>query len=179
MTRSNRRPCRSIPVPSPVRLDPSDELAVALHTIDDFGRSIQSADTKAGALAAVLGLIVGGLVNDLAGADVRLLTRQGVLGAPGPAFAVFLVSLVVAGVALAMTQIPRLTTGEHPCRLAFPSVARDGVRGVDLTGEAWQQVEVLAGIAMTKFRHLRLGLLSTCACVVSFLTWLTIVVTTG
>ena len=168
------------------RLSAQDELAVALHTIDDFGRSIQGADAKAGVLTAVLGLVVGSLVNEATGNRAALFRASYALRVPGAAFVVFLVSLAVAGVALGMTQVPRLMTTTGSCRLAFPAAAHRGPRPphalhqvprtrssvVDLHDEAWRQAEVLATIAMRKFRHLRIALPSTGLCVAAFVCWL-------
>jgi hypothetical protein len=174
------------------RLSLSDELAVALHTIDDFGRSIQSADAKAGALAAVLGLLIGSLVNDASGSPRTLLVAEHATGVPGMLFGGFLVSLLAAGVSLGLTQVPRLATGRRTCRLSFPSVAGSGVGSVagsggrptggagtvggpdggDVTDDAWHQAGVLAAIAMTKFRYLRIALVTTGTCVITFVSWL-------
>lgn len=160
------------------RLSPHDELAVALHTIDDFGRSIQIADAKAGMLTAALGLVTGGAASNLGGADAGpLLAAPSHAGVPFVAFWVFLVSLLVAGVALGMTQLPRLNATVEACRLAFPSAARWGCRPtaptvVELRDEAWRQAEILASIAMRKFHHLRIALLATGVCILAFLCWL-------
>ncbi len=151
-----------------------DELTVALHTIDDFGRSVQSADTKAGALAAVLGLMAGSLTGDIANGSTALVGGASVRGA---AFVVFLASLLISGASLGLTQLPRLTVGDRDCRLSFPSVAARGRRRAggtpaDLRDEAWHQAALLAAIAMTKFRYLRIALFATGTCVLAFLCWL-------
>lgn len=155
-------------------LTPHDELAVALRTIDDFGRSIQSADAKAGVLAAVLGLVVGSLANDSAVQHAAWVSTANVSALPGIAFVVFVASLVVAGVLLGLTQVPRLTTPGPACRLSLPSAARVGCRrtrptATGLRDEAWHQAEVLAAIALRKFQYLRIALIMTGVCVASFL----------
>lgn len=159
------------------QLTAQDDLVVALHAIDDFGRSIQGADTKAGALAAVLGLMIGSLVNDIADGRAALLTGAHLRGASGVTFLIFMICMLASGVALGLTQVPRLRTTAGTCRLAFPSYARIGLGARTescgrLNEEAWRQAEVLAGIAMTKFRYLRIALIATGASVVGFLCWL-------
>jgi len=104
-------------------------------------------------------------------------TAFGVL-LPGIAFGVFLLGFAVAGVALGLTQVPRLGTTAEARRLAFPSMARMGHRGCGtgdaaaLHDEAWLQAETLAIIAMRKFRWLRLAVPATGICVAAFLSWL-------
>lgn len=158
-------------------LTAQDDLVVALHSIDDFGRSIQGADTKAGAFAAVLGLMLGSLVNDIADGRAVLLASANLHGAAGITFLVFMICMVGSGVALGLTQVPRLRTAVGRSRLAFPSFAKGGdwapavTRG-RLNDEAWRQAEVLAGIAMTKFKYLRVALITTGVSVLGFLAWL-------
>jgi len=67
-------------------------------------------------------------------------------------------------------------------RLAFPAMARGAmVRAIrhlpaasaeELREEAWDQAEALARIAARKFRYLRMGLLSSGLCTMTFLGWL-------
>ena len=159
-------------------LDPLDELDVALYTISDFGQWIQNADTKSGMLGALLGLMLAGVTSQL---DLVGRTLGPQRHAPVAAlFAVFVVSLFVAGTCRGLTQLPRLTVPTAVRRLAFPAVAgrRASAPGrpdaVELRDEAWRQAETLAGIAMRKFRYLRVGLLSSGLCVVTFLTWLAV-----
>jgi hypothetical protein len=178
--RTNRRPLRprNWAAPPPRRLAPDDELKVVLHTIDDFGRSIQNADTKAGALTAVLSLVVGGLMTEAPGVRAAMVVAARPRGAPGIAFVVFLLGFAAAGIALGLTQVPRLATSTAARRLAFPSMARMGHRGCGtgdaaaLHDEAWLQAETLAIIAMRKFRWLRLAVPATGICVAAFLSWL-------
>jgi hypothetical protein len=151
------------------RSSQADELAVAIHAIDDFARSIQNADAKASALGAVLGLVIGSLVQN----TTLLRACQSHTGL-GIAFVLFLVSLVVAGVFLGMTQVPRLTTADGTSRIAFPAVARTdefptGTRGMSLHDEVWLQARILATIALAKFRYLRIALIATGLCLVAFL----------
>ncbi|MBN1170924.1 MAG: hypothetical protein JXA67_02015 [Micromonosporaceae bacterium] len=163
------------------RLSPHDELAVALHTIDDFARSIQGADAKAGVLAAVLCLVVGGAASDLGGRGLPLLGAVHLAGIPAAVYFVFVASLIVAGIGLSLTQLPRLNAtverNVRACRLAFPEVARHGCRqtvptAAQLRDEAWDQAEVLAVIALRKFQHLRIALFATGVCVAAFLSWM-------
>jgi len=158
-------------------MDPLDELDVALYTISDFGQCIQNADAKSGMLGALLGLLLAGITSQ--SELLRTTLAAGPQHTPARALlTAFALSLFVAGACLGLTQLPRLTVPPAVRRLAFPAMARrsdsggDRPSAVELRDEAWGQAETLARIAMRKFRYLRVSLLSSGLCVVTFLTWL-------
>jgi hypothetical protein len=163
-------------------LDPLDDLDVALHAIGDFGQWIQNADTKAGMCGALLGLMIAGVTSDIAAVHTTL-AAGGPWRFPAIVLLVaFAVSLFVAGVFLGLTQMPRVPVPPTVRRLAFPAMARGAmVRAIrhlptasadELREEAWDQAEALARIAARKFRYLRMGLLSSGLCTMTFLGWL-------
>jgi Pycsar effector protein len=166
----------------PGRLDPLDDLDIALHAIGDFGQWIQNADTKAGMCGALLGLMIAGVTSDI-GAVHATLGTAGPLRYPAVILlAAFAGSLFVAGVFLGLTQMPRVPVPPTVRRLAFPAMARGAVdRAIrdlpaasaeELREEAWDQAEALARIAARKFRYLRMGLVCSGLCTMAFLGWL-------
>jgi len=176
--RSRRNPDRHVSpgTESDTDLDPLDELDIALYAISDFGQSIQNADTKSGMLGALLGLLLAGATS-----QQELIQRTVSSSAPRHTTSVtvlvmFVGFLAVAGACLGLTQLPRLSTPPAVRRLAFPALARLGMRSrltaAELRDEAWSQAETLARIAMRKFTYLRWSLLSSGLCVVLFLVWL-------
>jgi hypothetical protein len=95
------------------------DLALGLHAVTEFNKSIRYADTKAGALAAVQALAVTVLTakRDNGNGTGNLLTRL-LLGC--------LVSVLVSATLLAWGQAPRLFSprpGAGASRIAFPSLA--------------------------------------------------------
>jgi hypothetical protein len=156
-------------------LDPIDELNVALYTIGEVGRAIEHADTKAGMLGALLGLVIAGATSQLP--QIRLTLAPGDGGLSMALLGMFAVLLLTAGALLGLAQLPRLGTPTNVRWLAFPALAQMSERirrpsAAELRDEAWGQAEALSRIAVRKFRYLRASMLCSALCVVTFLAWL-------
>jgi hypothetical protein len=159
-------------------LEVREELAVALSTMAGVERSIRSADTKSGMLAAFLGLTVAGASGQLASIHATLTANGTMRSVALAALAMFAISLCIAVTALGLTQSPRLTVPPTVRRLAFPALAAgldEGLKSlsvVEWRDEAWSQAEALARIAVRKFRYLSTGLIWSGFCLLAFLIWL-------
>ncbi len=165
-------------------LEPIDELNVALYTVGEVGRAIEHADTKAGMLGALLGLVIAGATSQLPQIRLTLEPGDGGLGAATALLGMFAVLLLTAGALLGLAQLPRLGTPTNVRWLAFPALAQMSgpIRrpsATELRDEAWDQAEVLSRIAVRKFRYLRASMLCSALCVVTFLAWLGALSTVG
>jgi hypothetical protein len=158
-----------------------DELEIALRTVNNFMTSISSADTKASLLIPALGVGVGGIYSQAQVIRASLI-RPTSLGVVGLILVTLLLcSVLGAMVFLTATLIPRTTAPRGSSNLfAFPSFPRirpgggtptDQVPAVDLCVQAWQQAEVLASIAATKYQRLRSAMFWSCVALMAFLAW--------
>ncbi len=147
------RPDRRTPDPTP-----SDD--GAMNALSEIAQWVRFADTKAGLLAAGLGVVLAGTVGQ-AGTIVDAVDRGGALGALTAAlftlwsiFALTLVWYVMSAIGPRTT-----TTGPTINRFAWPSLA--GTTVTDLThhvsrstrdADAWRQVFDLSAVAAKKYR---------------------------
>jgi hypothetical protein len=167
--------------PRPCHLAAAEELEIALRTVSNFMASISNADTKAGLLIPALGVGVGGIYSQ-APAIRASLAGHTPLGIAGLLLlAVLLCSVLAALVFLTATLIPRTTSpAGGPNLFAFPSFPHlrratprrfEGTPTIDLCSQAWEQAEVLASIAATKYRRLRTAMRWSCLALLAFLGW--------
>lgn len=166
----------------PVAREPGDhltvqqELEVALRTAGDFRGSIAGADTKAGLLISALGICIGGASKAIATPPV-LPDAASEFASP----VLLALSLSAAlGALLYLTSALTPRTGVpsgRPNLFAFPAFPQHRAARLhtattaELCAQAWQQAEVLAHIADTKYRRLRNALRCFCAALLAFLLW--------
>lgn len=171
------RPVSPLREPNPAD---EDELAIALHTVAEFGQWIRSADSKAALLAGVQGLLITGLL-DRSSLLASALEPRGLAGwAASVALIAFLVGLASSLAFLAGTQLPRLASPPlHAGRLGFPSAAYltadalvTALEAAPQRRQVWRQTGILARIAMVKFRALRWALVTTLVTLLAFLLWI-------
>lgn len=153
------------------------ELALALHSVSEFGQWIRGADSKAVWLFAVHGLMITVYLDNLsriAGMSALGWWAWGVTG---------LAMLFSLGF-LAAAQLPRLGgTLDNP--LAFPSAARNRSRPEPAgdvrvrTHLAWDHATTLARIALRKYCWLKRATFSSMIAVAAFVAWLAALAPSG
>lgn len=132
----------------------------AMNALSEIAQWVRFADTKAGLLAAGLGVVLAGTLGQAA-TIVDAIAGGGALGALTAAVFAWWVVFALALVWFLMTAIgPRTTTtGPTVNRFAWPSLARLSV--ADLTqhvskttrdSDAWRQVVDLSAVAAAKYR---------------------------
>jgi hypothetical protein len=158
-----------LPWDDAMHTDPDRDLAAALAAGSETSRVIAVADTKAGLVLAVQGVVLAGLVSSLrshppAGGD-----RSGA--------AVVLVLTAVTVLLLLAALWPR-TTAPAASWFAFPALrlaphapppARPPV--TELADQAWHQAAALADVARRKFRWFRVASVIAGVDVAAFAAW--------
>jgi hypothetical protein len=160
--------------PVPSRPSESDRLRVVLGDIEVFGAWIRGSDTKAGLLAAALGIIAANIfaVRLSASQPVRLLSKPvGDLVLLGLLLAALLVTFLFLG----LTLYPRLRkepSRENP--FAFPQLcsfsAYCEMDYDQLARHAWEQKETVAAICRVKHRMFRRALFAGALTMLLFVT---------
>ncbi len=163
-------PDRKVPGPA----SPDDG---AMNALSEIGQWVRFADTKAGLLAAGLGVVLAGTLGQAA-TIVAAIAGGGALGALTAALFAWWVVFALALVWFLMNAIgPRtITSGSTINRFAWPSLA--GLSAADLTehvsktnrdSDAWRQVVDLSAVAAAKYR----------ACGRAVLSFMLVIVTTA
>lgn len=138
--------------------DPSDD--GAMNALSEIGQWVRFADTKAGLLAAGLGVALAGTVSQ-ASTVVEAIADGGGAGALTAALFCLWACFALALVWFLMSAIgPRTTTtGPTVNRFAWPSLASltvsdltDHVAKTPRDSDAWRQVIDLSGVAAAKYR---------------------------
>jgi hypothetical protein len=150
---------------STASLEPLEDLSIAVSLSAAAQTSIQHADTKAATL--LTGLVgLAALVSSESGVAAAAM-RVGLVatGCMAGLWAAFVIGGLVAVWHLGRCLTPRLTGPVSPTgnRFALPDLGTHGRPcGLPTVGEqrddAWSVAEVLAGIAMQKFRAVRASL---------------------
>jgi hypothetical protein len=160
----------------PDRTTSEDDLADAHSAIVYASTWVNSADTKAGFLAAMSAVVIAAISQqtDEIGVAIQLAGN----GRPVPLVLLVLVgsALAVALVALAFVITPRTPPPQAPSRFGFPTLASRGWKRVRATRaqaaeEAWDQARVLSRVARAKFKALRVAAVAEFLSVFLYAAW--------
>ncbi len=159
-----------------------DAGTAAAGLISSTGEWIRSADNKAAILGGFAVAIAAGLITDTDQIAVTL-RAGGIHGwtARGIFFAAT-TSLLIAVTLLLSVLWPRTREPDRPNRHAFPSVARRRIAAAQSepgasNSEAAVQGQILASIAMTKFRLVKVATLVLATSFVLLIAWRIVVST--